>query len=181
MNIFHAQFSTGQVVDATGVSNATLQSWLKRELVVGQKDNPIVGGGSPGMHRRYSFFNVMEIAIAKALVDAGLGDLTVAFDAARRFAHVGCGRIGDRPERLPSVPYNTAGIAGMTLLCVAGESSSITLWQPGKDPLPNISFELGHSDGFVLLKVDPVFERVVSKLGYQPHEVRQLAYRKDAH
>lgn len=177
MNIFHAQFSTGQVVEATAVSNATLQSWLKRKLIVSQQDSPIVGGGSPGVHRRYSFFTVMEIAIAKALIDAGLSNLSAAFQAASRFAHIGCGEIGDRPARMPSIPFDTLGSSGMTLLCVAGDRSAITLWRPGKDPLAEIRHELQRPGGFVLIEADPIFNRVVTLLGYQPHEVLQLAYR----
>ncbi|WP_419828188.1 hypothetical protein [Sphingomonas sp.] len=176
MNLFHDRFATGQVVTATGVPNPTLQSWLKRDLIVGHKDNPIVGGGSPGAHRRFSFYNVMEIAIAKGLLDIGLGSVTNAFMAATSFAHVGGSGIGNEPDRHPGLPFDTRPRAGYTLLCVAGERRAAIHWTPGVDPLAIIRHRLGNAGGFVMLEIDPIFWSVTHRLGYDHRDVLELAY-----
>ena len=175
MNIFQDRFTTGQVVAATGLPNHTLQSWLKRDLLTGNPVEPIKGGGVSGSHRKFSFFTVMEIAVAKALTDAGLS-AAQALKAAMHFAHVGRGAIGDRPERCPSLPYPNAGMAARTLICVAGDRSVEYRWQVGKDIMAYIRAELGHA--FLILEVDDIFERVCDVLGYDPTEVTQEAYRK---
>jgi len=158
MNIFQQRFSTGQVVAATGLPNATLQSWLKRDLIVGHKQYaPIQGGGSPGAHRTFSFFNVMEIAIAKALLG---------------FAHVGNGQIGDmRPERRPGLPYNDACL---TVLCVRQENSVVEIWKPKSDLFITARHRLG--EGFVVLEINPIFERVTHRLGHDYRDVLNFAY-----
>jgi hypothetical protein len=186
MNIFHAQFSTGQVVEATGVLNATLQSWIKRNIIVAQPpegaaaEAGITGGGTPGMHRRFSFFNVMEIAIAKALIDAGLGELENAFKAARHFAHIGQGEISaNHPARVPGCPYDNAGMAATTLVAVRGDRSMEHLWKVGTDPIPVIWGTLETREGFTLIDAGVVFERVVSALGYDPVRIMALAYGRE--
>lgn len=177
MNIFEHKFSTGDVTKATGVSNATLQSWLKRGVIMGQKDAEIEGGGSPGVHRRYSFFTVMEIAVAKALIDCGVSDLACAFAAAKLFAHTGGGAFMDEPERIPSLPHNKDGAEmGRSLLCVSGDKAYATFWKPGNDPFWNIRTGLGNPLGFTMLLVDELFVRVVTALGYHPQDILSAAY-----
>lgn len=183
MFIFHHQFSTGQVVAATGVSNATLQTWLKRDVIVAQPPEAaeheltITGGGKPGAHRRFSFFNVMEIALAKTLIDAGLRDLDNAFKAARHFAHSGCGPIENvRPARSPGCPFDTAGTSATTLLAVREDQSGEFLYKVGSDVLPLIWHRIGGRDGFLLIDAQVVFDRVVAALGFNPEEVLALAY-----
>lgn len=173
MNIFHHPFSTGQVVAATGVSNSALQSWLKRDLIVGHKEGaPIEGGGTPGAHRRFSFFNVMEIAVAKALLDVGMGSVSDAFRAAMGFAHVGNGELpGLRPERRPGLPYNDTCL---TILCVRQDQSTVEIWKPKSDVFISARQRLG--GGFVVLEINPIFERVTHQLGYDHRDVLSLAY-----
>lgn len=177
MNIFHDQFSTGQVIAATGVSNATLQSWLKRDLIIGHKTSaPIAGGGTPGAHRRYSFFNVMEIAVAKALLDAGAGNVSDAFKAASHFAHTGQGPLpGLSPERAPGLPFTTSAGGCLTLVCMSGNMSLETPYQPGCDFYANVRNRLG--PGCVVLEVNGLFERVTARLGYDFRDVLKDAYR----
>ena len=173
MPIFDAQFSTGQVTEATGVTNAALQSWLRRELIIGHRDSPIGGGGSPGVHRRFSFFNVMEIAVAKALIDSGYNDVPSAFAAARLFAHTGDAPIGDLPARLPAMPFDNRDMNCHTLLCVGPNGADMTIWAPGRDVWANMR-RLG--EGFFILHIDPIFERVVMALKHNYHHVTDAAY-----
>jgi hypothetical protein len=173
-NIFQAKFSTGQIVKATGVSNASLQTWLKRGIIAGHRDADIEGGGSPGLHRRFSFFNLMEIATAKAMIDCGVSDLATAFKAARTFAHIGAGPLpGETPERQPGLPFND----GRTLLCVGQSGGSyVECWKPGKDPLANIRIALGHPIGFVVIDMTALFDRVAASLEYHPQAILDFAY-----
>lgn len=172
MSIFQQRFSTGQLVAATGLPNATLQSWLKRSLVIGHKD--ITGGGSPGIHRTFSFFNAMEIAIAKALTDMGLS-ASVALSAGRRFAHSAGGPIGDRPGRVPSIPFDTRVSGGFTLLCLAGDKTALYNMTEAKNALfAEMRHQLG--DGFLVLHINPIFERVTASLGYDYRDVLADAY-----
>ena len=173
MNIFQDEFQTSDVVAATGLPNHTLQSWLKRDLLTGKPAAPIKGGGVSGSHRKFSFFTVMEIAIAKALTDTGISAAN-ALKAAMHFAHVGHGAIGDRPERYPSLPYPNAGMAARTLICVAGDRSVEYRWQVGKDIIPIIRADLGQA--FLVLEVDEIFDRVCARLGYESRDVLNSAY-----
>lgn len=161
MDIFDAQFSTGQVLAAAGMANPGLQTWIRRGMIVGHKDRPIDMPGSPGIRRTFTFHNVMEIATAKALVDVG-AELIDAFRAAAMFAHTG------DEERLPGLPFANDAY---TLLCMAGDRSTVVEWEPGTDVLANIRHDLGRPLGFVILQVNPLFDRVTSSLGYHPEAV----------
>lgn len=175
MNIFHHKFTTGQTVEATEVPHATIQSWMKRGHVVGSRETGAVeGGGTPGSHRRFSFFNVMEIAVAKALTDAGLGDLDAAFRAAIHFAHAGRGFISDVfPARIPSCPFDPQSTRAYTLIFARPDGSEEVPWRPGRDVLASALHGRG---GCVLIEVNPIFDRVVTSLGYHPTDVLDLAY-----
>ncbi|MBF2717502.1 hypothetical protein [Agrobacterium vitis] len=178
MDIWNEKFSTGQVIKATGVSNHTLQSWLKRGVIIGHKGkSDIEGGGSPGLHRRFSYFNVMEIAVAKALLDCGVTDLALAFKAAATFSHTGDGPLPGSPQREPGMPCDTRhAIYGRTLLCVSGERHHIAFWQPGTDVMAVIRNELGRPIAFTVLDTNDLFDRVVGALGYHPEAVYEQSY-----
>ena len=173
MNIFHQRFSTGQVCHAANLPNATLQSWLKRNLVVGHRQ--IEGGGSPGVHRQFSFFNVMELSIAKALTDMGLS-ASVALKAGQKFAHAASGPIGRQPGRIPSVPFDSRK-GWLTLLCVAGERvTEYRMTKPENGLDAEVSARVGHPGGIMVLELSRVFERAVRVLGYDHMDVLAEAY-----
>lgn len=173
MNIFHETFSSGQVIDAAGITNHALQSWLRRDLVIGQKK--IEGGGSPGSYRRFSFRNVMEIAIAKALTDVGASSLESAFRAANLFAHVGGTEPGDNVDRIPGLPFDWRNGPRLTILVVAGDRAAVTHWSQGCDFYVTARHRLD-ARGFVSLEVDPIFERVAHVLGYDYRDILNFAY-----
>lgn len=176
MHTSHATFSTGQVVAATGVAHESLQNWLKRGLVVGQKD--IEGGGAKGRHRRYSFFNVIEIAMAKALIDAGMSTLEHAFYAAALFSHTGVG------GRIPSHPFNQR--PGYTLL-VAGPGWADTFFlSPDTKALELYAALVPQGRiGATFINASRVFDNVCGRLmeitgdkQFHPEAVLEAAYSK---
>lgn len=181
MSIFTEKFSTGQVVAITGVSNTTLQNWIKRGVLVGHRgEKDIDGGGASGIHRRFSFNSLMEIAVAKALIDAGVTDLNHAFTAATGFSHIGHGAIsGIHPIRDPALPFDTRHENGVTLLCVSGENSCVHFWKIGEDPLPAIRMMLGNARGYFILEINEIFDLVISRLGLHPEAVLEAEYRND--
>ncbi len=173
MNIFHAKFSTGQIIKATGITNDTLQNWLKRKLIIGQKD--IEGGGSQGRHRQFSFRNAMEIAVAKALVDLGV-DLKVAFHAAGGFAHTGEYMPGS-PERAPGCPFNKH--PGITLIAANKDWSDEVFLSPNDSALELYNSLLSRGGiGAVILDAGAIFDIVTVRLGYHPEKVLEVAYPK---
>jgi len=172
MNIFEEDFSAGEACNAVPVGNATLQSWCNRGVMVGHKTgSPIEGGGKPGNYRRFPFFNVMEMAVARALTELGVG-LHPAFEAAALFAHI-AEPAGDL-RRVPGVPFPGSV---RTLLCISRAQVSIVPWRPGEDIISGLR-AAGAPLALTILEVDPIFESVVSALGYDPKQVKALAYGK---
>lgn len=174
MNIFQDRFTTGQVVAATGLPNHTLQSWLKRNMLTGNPVEPIEGGGTSGAHRKFSFFTVMEIAVAKALTDLGVS-ATDALKTAQHYAHFGRGPLPGSPERRPSLPYMNHGKAARTLICAAGGRAVEVVWEVGKDFMSSVRWNL-QSPAFVIVEADAIFEHACQALGYDPREVMTFAY-----
>lgn len=182
-------FSTGDVILAAGVTNPVLQSWLKRGLIIGERDGRIDGGGAPGNRRRFEYSSLMEIATAKALIDATSGmDLQTAFKVADEFAHFGEGRtptwddgMSDvRPARLGGYPFHF--MHGDTFLAVAGGQAEIALVPKGGDAYRAAQRALGHraSVGLVVLDLTELFCRVCYRLQIDPFDSLNAVYPEDA-
>ena len=186
MNIFQETFSTGKVVKAANITNAKLQSWMRRDLIVGhRKKAPIGGGGAPGSSREFSYFNVMEIAVAEAVLQVGSQSVEEAFHIAMGFAHMGNGAsfwAGEEEPPLPrdpGMPFNPHVHPGcQTLLCVAGTASVTVPWKPGSDAYIDARHKLHNPASMVIIEIDPIYERVVKALGHNPWEVKQFCYSK---
>lgn len=175
-NPFQKQFLAGEVAKAAGIAPATLQNWVKRGVIIGHRTgmSEIEGGGSQGRHRRFSWHNIMEIATAAALIKVGVSDLTCAFSAAAVFAHSGHGDSSTGLRRDPGTPYDLEH--GRTLMFVAGDRSKIIQYQPGQDCLATGRSLLGSPEGFVVIDLLDVFDRVCVSLGLHPNKVLDLAY-----
>lgn len=169
MSIFHQQFTNSEIVTATGVTNFQLQNWLKRGQIIGQG---VEGGGSPGKHRKFSFFNLMEIAVAKALIDVGMSDMQRVTYAAAGFAHTGDGAIGNRPGRVPGCPFKE----GKTLLLV-GPNRTDEYQLLSSERLGLAAAILQHGIGAVVIDVSQVFEITLRRAGLDPAEAIREAYR----
>ncbi|MCE6960564.1 MerR family transcriptional regulator [Cereibacter sphaeroides] len=177
-------FSASQVSELTGVSNDNIQNWIKRKLIVGHRE--IKGGGSQGRHRRFTFHNVMEIALIAALSEAGLS----ASDAARAapmFAHTsGGGTFEDTPARDPGLPFHFKH--GWTYFAVGRERTTEELWKPGEeyDTFGRIIEKVG--EAFTVVNVTRIFDLVCARLQamtgemqtFHPSKLLDEAYPEDA-
>lgn len=165
MSIYSDTFSTGQVVKAASITNAALQTWIRRGHIVGHGEKGVDMPGRPGVRRSFTFFNVMEVATAAALIDLGI-EPRDAFGAAHRFAHT-----GDKDRQI-AAPFSE----GRTLLGVAGSRSAEIRWMPGEDAIAIIRHHLGRPRGFTVLDASDLFDRVVASLGYHPQRVLDDIY-----
>ncbi len=181
MEIWTNTYSAHEVAAATNVAPATLQNWLKRGVIVGHRDN-IEGGGIQGNRRRFSFYAVMQIAIASALIEASGGmDIKAAFEAAMIFAHSGhgggagyAGEEKNEPERCPAHPYHFS--LGKTLLATVGGNTTVVLNDPIGDTFGMIGHKLRRAIGFTVIDASAVFDRVCGALGEHPNVVMDAAY-----
>ena len=180
MDLLTNSYSTGTVCKAVPVSNATLQSWLHRDHIIGQKE--IKGGGGPGRQRQFSCLNVIEIAVAAHLMQLGASPKD-AFRAGQRFSHTsdgGASWVGDdaisddKPVRLSGFPYFEGGD---TLLCVSGARATVV--QADRThalPMREVSRNLGNPIGFIALNVTVLFYQVMQRMGMHPVAVLDEAY-----
>lgn len=166
-NIFQEQFTLGQVADAIQTNPETIKTWMKKGLIFRA---PTEGGG-PGTRRLHSFFGVMEMAVAAALIEAGVKDNEVAFYAARSFAMAGDGPIGDCPGRIPGCPFHE----GLTYVAIGNGQSTEVLYRPGKDMMASARHRLGGAEVIIFVEINSIFRRVVTALRHDPVEVMKIA------
>ncbi len=170
-------FSASEVSNLTGARPESIQNWVKRKLIVGHRK--IEGGGSQGKHRRFTFFNVIEIAMAQNLMEMHMG-AKEAFAAAAQFAHSsGGGEVFDLPDRDPAMPFHHRH--GYTIFGVAGERTFEDLWEPGsdRDTYGNLRNHLS-ADHFLTVNASKLFNTVCARMQYHPHEILDAVYPKDA-
>lgn len=176
MELFQ-KYPLSRVSEYTGVPKETLQNWLKRGVVVGH--NQDTGGGSQGRHRSFSFYTVMQFAMTKALLDAGMGSVARAAECAAQFAHVGGGGdIFDLPERMPAFPFHQKN--GETLFAVGAERCTEELWSISgpRDTYGNLRYHVGKS--FILINASEVFQLVCNRMGKHPYEILDEVYPDEA-
>ena len=156
-------YSLPSVATATGATQTTIKSWLHKGVVVGA--NSIIGGGQRGKPRHFTLNSVIEIGVAKCILDNGPSDLASAFHAAHIFAHTGDGRNS-------AMPFNDAG----TLLFVAGQRAHVLNYQPKQDYDNIVRTALGRPEAFIRIDMLQVFDRIVSGLGLEPRDVIAASY-----
>lgn len=167
MSIFEEQFTLGQVAEAISTNPETIKTWIRKEVIV---NTPSAGRG-PGVPRLHSFYGVMEMAIAAALIEAGVRDNAVIWLAASNFAHAGDGGTGSRPGRVPGCPFPE----GLTYVAVGGGRSVDVCYRPGNDMMAATRSALGGAEVIIFIEINRIFRRIVTALGHNPEEVRQIA------
>lgn len=182
MELLNREFTAQSVALATGCDVRKVSDWSTRGMVVGHH-----GGGIQGRSRKFSWFNVMEFAIATELMDIGIASVQDAFAAARRFAHIGEGRAGlpgqeqegEPSLRLPGLPYHQT--RGLTFLFVWNGGSTVkATGSNGAVELALLSPDYAHVRGFIVVNVTEVFARVCQRLALDYREVLDEAYPKEA-
>jgi len=179
MELLNRIFTAQSVAMATGVSPRAITNWTGRNLLIGQR--PARGKG----HRiQFTFFNVMEVAVADALIKVGVSSVQDAIEAAQGFSHMAPGRSGwageqpAGPMRLPGLPYHHRH--GVTGLFVFNGGSSVRLIDDdGQIDLWTVTPEASRVPGFIFLNVSRAFEDVCARLALHPDEVLDEAYPKD--
>ncbi|MFP3384433.1 hypothetical protein [Tritonibacter sp. SIMBA_163] len=168
-----AKYTLSYVSQFTEIPAATLQNWLKRNVVVGHRSD--AGGGSQGRHRLFSFFSIMQFAITKELLDAGMGSASEAAKHAIEFAHSSEGEgVDGLPERNPSFPFHYSH--GDTLFAVGPEDTAVELWtyDGNRDTYGKLRSRVGK--GFVVIDASDVFNRVCARMNLHPIEVLDQIY-----
>lgn len=89
MNLIEDRYSVGDVAEAAGIPVETLKTWLARGVLIGGGDpaGQIERGGKAGVHRRFTFATVMEVAVAAALMRGDAMGRDAAFKVAAPFAY----------------------------------------------------------------------------------------------
>lgn len=143
------KFSAGQVAAIVGVSPTIINSWCNLGHIVGHKT---LGKG----HRReFTFYNLMEIAGAVALMEIGLTSPADAFRASAQFAHFGDGH-------LPGLPHRAE--EGETFLAISGGLANVMLSTDGKIDTRKVFPMHYKPTGLILLNMTEVFKVVVGRM-----------------
>lgn len=180
------RFQLGEVAEVIAASPNTIKSWLHRDLVASQEDSDpaVEGGRDAGTRRSFSIHAVMQIAVAKEIIDFGMRDTERAFLAAAVFAHVGkgpSGWVGEKPDmpgqRLPGMPYHYS--LGKTVLIVTDNGGKVELAH-------NLDILLVCTPACMVVDVSEIFYQVCARLvkmtgnnGFHPSALMDAAYPAD--
>lgn len=176
MELLNQTFTAQSVAMATGCTSKQITDWCNLGRVIGQRE-PLGRGNS----RKFSWFNVMEIAIAAELMNVGMSSVQDAFAAAQKFAHTGespshwAGEEPSGPTRIPAMPYHHN--LGQTVLFVYQGGSAVKLVGfDGKVNLWSITPQHVDFTGFIVVNITEVFKRVCFRMAQDYREVLDEAY-----
>lgn len=166
--ILTEKFTLARIAEVVEKNPTTLRTHINRSLVTAQGPRNIHGDKPAGKHSRFSFFTLMEFALAYHLYDDMGLQLETSFKHAAHFAHIsGGGEVFNLPTRYGALPFHHDH--GDTLWGIADDRSFEipTVSEPGKNLYIMMRHYL-HSDDFILVNASKVFERVCARLGVHP-------------
>lgn len=174
MNIFEQKYTAQAVATAVGCEAKQISDWCNSGRIVGQRE-PLGKGRS----RQFSWFNVMEIAIANELMNIGVKSPQDAFAAAQMFSHTNDGDMrtlvqDDGPERFVALPYHHR--LGFTFLFVSGSEKNIVLSEDGTVNLFKIAPPYSRARGYIVVNLTEVFGAVLHRLGHDYESILDDAY-----
>lgn len=178
MNIIERTFMAAEVAELTGASPKDVQNWAARGVMVGHR---VEGGGSKGKARRFSFFNVMEIAVAKAILDAGSRNVEAAFKAAAGFSHAGDGGSGWEGDDTPPSPHRLPGLPwhhdhdDTRLFVNGGASFAVADGIIGHSEHRALIY-LGRPPAYLVVNVSQVFGLICQRAGLDARVVLDAVY-----
>lgn len=183
MDLLNQVYTAQSVAAATGTTSKQITDWCNQGQIMGQR-KPL----GKGRRREFTFFNVMEVAGAVALMDIGIKAPADAFSAASKFSHIGSdhsGFVNDNnelveheptPERWPGLPYHHT--EGETFLIVSGDMARTVLSVSGEldtyAPFPMHTRPMG----FIALNVSEVFKVVMHNMGVDWRVVLDEVYER---
>ena len=180
MDILQRKYTAQTAALATGTTAKQITDWCNQGQIIGQRE-PL----GKGRKREFSFFNVMEVAGAVALMEAGVRSPADAFKAAGYFSHIsngGSGWVGDDaltdndPTRLPGLPFHHNH--GDTFLAVSGDMSEVILSNDGTVNTYSIFPMMRRPVGFILLNMSEVFAQVMQSMDLDYRVVLDEQYSK---
>ena len=177
--IFEQKFTLAGIAEVVGKNPTTLRTHINRGFVTAQGPRNRHGDKLAGKHSRFSFFTLMEFAMAYHLYDDMGLQLDKSFDHARHFSHMsGGGQVFDLPVRYSALPFHHEH--GYTLWGIAGDRSFEI--PTDSDPAKNLYVTMRHylqSNDFVLVNASKVFDQVCAALGLHPHKVLDEVYQDE--
>lgn len=169
------KLSSPEVAELTGLNAETLQTYIRRNLLVAMGDR-LEGGGVQGKHRRFSWYGLMQVALGAELIRANVSAKT-AFDAAMHFAHVGDGvgawegeETDPNDERHPGFPY----LRGDTYLIAYADKGRVVRSYDGSVK-PNFPAN-DTPTVYHVVNATKVFERICGRIGVQPYAELEQVY-----
>lgn len=171
-------FSTGDVLAASSVPNATFQSWNNRNDLIFPTDQ-VAGGVGAGNHRRFSLAAFLQVVVGAEINRMGIAPAQ-AFRAAAKFAYFGNStQDGQHVDRRPGYPYHWS--RGRTLLIMpagnAEQAKVILIKKDEKLPLWDVPQLDGKSPAsFAVVDVLSIFERAVESAGFISSAMMNDAY-----
>ncbi|WP_172330015.1 hypothetical protein [Mangrovicoccus sp. HB161399] len=176
-------FTLAQIGEILDKNPSTLRTHINRGLVVGQGPRNSSGDKPAGKHVRFSYYTLMEFALAYEMANLGV-QLESAFKYAADFAHAGGGGAG-LPERLPALPFHHSH--GITIFAAGTRGTTEDLMKPREsyDTLGNL---LQNTGGGKMIVVDAsdLFNRLCGSINaitgrrMHPYEVLDAEYQDPA-
>ncbi|MFV0409961.1 MAG: hypothetical protein ACK5LJ_09800 [Paracoccus sp. (in: a-proteobacteria)] len=183
MDIFNKDYTTQEVADATGTTVKNMANWADRGLIKSKNKDDI----GRGRTRTYSWFTLMQVACATAIMELGINSPKDAFEAAARFAHTGTGQSGwvgeapqDKAVRWPGLPFHH--MRGITMLYLSGQHSAVLLhriWnkEAFSEGYFRLQDRLGGARGHIALNLTEIFQEVCRRLNTDYRVALDDAYR----
>ena len=174
MNIFEQKYTAQAVARAVGCEAKQISDWCNAGRIVGQRE-PLGKGRS----RQFSWFNVMEIAIANELMIIGVKSPQDAFAVAQSFSHTNDPDVRmlvreDGAERNASFPYHHS--LGTTFLFVSGSLGHVILSEDGNVNLFTVASPYSRARGYIVVNVSEVFAAVLHRLGHDCSDILNEFY-----
>lgn len=179
------KYTLAQVGEILDRNPSTLRTHINRGFVTAWGPRHKDGDKPAGKHSQFTYFTVIEFALAYHL-NSRLGlQLDAAFDAARHFAHFGDAGSARRPgaaasiEREPGVPFHHKH--GRTLYAFNTKGSySVAIPNGGSEiALDRVRRALG-GNTFSCVEANELFDQICSRLGLHPYTVLDEIYNEDA-
>ena len=140
---------------AAGTTAKRITDWCNQGHILGQREHL-----GKGCWRKFSFSNVLVIAGAVALMDAGVRSPADAFKAAGYFSHIADSDVWDNGSD--------------TFMAVSGDMYEVVHGVDGTVNTYSIFPMMRRPAGFILLNMSAVFAQVMHRLEHGDIELEKI-------